>query len=99
MATKCCLSRKLQVRKRGNTVSTVDRFDKTQTRVRDTKPVSKGQSNNPVRTMAVEGREPAISTTGPTGKLTDTAGKTIRKKWSRWGSQANLICGVKAKLR
>lgn len=58
MATKCCLSRKLQVR--GNTVSMLDSLDKAEPRMQDTKPVSEGQSNKPVRNTV-----PTISSMGP----------------------------------
>lgn len=77
------------MRKRGNTVSM--RPDKAEPRVQNTKLVSRGQSNDPVSNTALEGRAPSVHLQhGTQQKLTDTAGKPIREKWSQWGSQANL---------
>lgn len=99
MATECRLSRKLQVRKRGHTVSTVDKLDKTESRGQDTKPVSKEQQQPSEE--HISRRQGAFHLQHRTHqKLTDTAGKTIRKKCCREVHKptSSLICGAKAKL-
>lgn len=98
MAAECCLSRKLQVRKRGHTGSTVGRLDKTESRGQDTMPVSKEQSNNPVRNPSLEGRVPSISSTGPT-RLTQQGRPSGRSAVGEVHKPtSSLICGAKAKL-